>query len=131
MAAMSDYLENALLNHVFRNTPLTSPTTVFLALWIGDPTDTGVGGAEVTTVGTAYVRQPITFGAPSGGVIANSGQINYPDATAAYGTVDYAQIMDAVTLGNALVHGQLTNSKTIDTDDQFRVKVGDLTVQFQ
>lgn len=129
MAAMSDYLEDALLNHVFRNTALTSPTNVFLALWIGDPLDTGLGGAEVS--GGAYARQQITFGAPSGGVIANSAQIDFADATSAWGTIDYAQIFDLVTLGNALVHAQLVNAKTIDTDDQFRVKVGDLTVTFQ
>lgn len=46
--AMTDYLESAIGNHVLRNTALTSPVTVYLALWIGDPTDTEAGGAEVT-----------------------------------------------------------------------------------
>jgi hypothetical protein len=126
---MTNYLRDALLNAVYRGITYTSPTNVFLALWIGDPTATGIGGAEVSTAGTAYVRQQITFGAPAGNIIANSAQIDFPDATAAYGTVDYAQIMDLAALGNPLINGLLTNAKTIDADDQFRVKIGDLTVQ--
>ncbi len=33
MSDMSNYLEDALANHVFRNTSLTSPTTVYVALF--------------------------------------------------------------------------------------------------
>ncbi len=128
---MTTFLIQSLLNHVYRGVPYTSPTNVFLALWIGDPTVSGVGGAEVTTVGTAYARQQMTFAAPIGNTIATSVQIDYSDATAAYGTVTYAQVMDLVTLGNPLINAALTNAKTIDSDDQFRVKIGDATVQYQ
>ncbi len=61
MASASDYLEDAIGRHVLMNTPYTSPTTVYLALYTAAPTDTG-GGTEVVNSGTsAYVRQAITF----------------------------------------------------------------------
>ncbi len=128
---ITTYLIQKLLNHTFRGISYTAPTNVFLALWIGDPTVSGVGGAEVSTSGTAYVREQMSFGAPAGDTIATDTIINYADATAAWGTIDYAQIMDLVALGNPLINAALTNAKTIDTDDQFRVKVGNATVQLQ
>lgn len=61
MAEMSNYLENALLNAVLRNTSYTSPSTVFVALYTSDPTDAG-SGTEVS--GGSYARKSVTFGSP-------------------------------------------------------------------
>jgi hypothetical protein len=36
--------------------------------------------------------------------------------------------MDASTSGNMLFHGALTVSKTIDTNDIFRINAGDLDI---
>lgn len=38
MAALSNYLRNALLNAVLRNSSYSSPATVYLALYTSDPT---------------------------------------------------------------------------------------------
>jgi hypothetical protein len=62
--SFSDYLEDAVLDHVFRNTALTSPTTVYVALYTATPSDAG-GGTEVS--GGSYARTAGTFGAASGG----------------------------------------------------------------
>jgi len=72
MSEMSNYLENALINATLRNTSYTSPATVYLALYTSDPTDADTG-TEVT--GNAYVRQSITFGAPSNGASTNTAAI--------------------------------------------------------
>ncbi len=48
MAAMSNYLENALINEVLRATGYTAPTTVYVALFTSDPTDAGSGDAPTT-----------------------------------------------------------------------------------
>ena len=53
MSEMSNYLENALVNAVLRNTSYTSPATVYLALYTSDPTDADAG-TEVS--GTSYAR---------------------------------------------------------------------------
>jgi hypothetical protein len=125
MAEMSNYLENALVNAVLRNTAYTSPTTVYLALYTSDPTDADTG-TEVS--GSAYARQSITFGAPSNGVSTNSAAIEFPQATGSWGTVAYVGIRDASTAGNLLFHTALDASKTIATGDVFRVAIGSLSV---
>ena len=125
MAEMSNYLENALVNAVLRNTSYTSPATVYLALYTSDPTDADAG-TEVSS--NAYERQSITFGSPSNGVSTNSAAIEFPQATGSWGTVAYVGIRDASNGGNLLFHTALDASKTIATGDVFRVASGSLSV---
>jgi len=128
MSAMTDYLEDKLLNHTFRNLAFTPPTTVYLALFTAAPGETG-GGTEVS--GGDYARQAITFGAPSpSGTIKNSADITFPTATADWGTITHVAIMDAATAGNMLVYGALTVQKVVGTGDIFRVTTNNLTVTF-
>jgi hypothetical protein len=125
MAAMSNYLENALVNATLRNTTFTSPATVYVGLYTTDPTDANTG-TEVT--GGSYARKAATFGAPSNGVSTISSAIEFDQATASWGTVAYFGILDASTSGNLLYHGALTASKTIDTGDVFKFASSALTV---
>lgn len=120
MAAKSIYLDDAVLNHVLRNTTLTSPTTVYVALYTVAPTPS-TSGTEVTNVGTAYARQAITFGAPASGVTSNSAPVTFPVATAPYGAPIVAcAVLDNGTygLGNILYFGTLGTPKTVGTGDQ-------------
>lgn len=125
MAAMSNYLENALINATLRNTSYTSPSTVYVALFTSDPTDAGTG-TEVS--GGSYARQAATFGSPSNGASSISSAIEFPQATGSWGTVTHFGIYDALTTGNLLYHGALTASKTIDTGDVFKFATSALSV---
>ena len=127
MAEMSNFLENALINATLRNTTYTSVATVYVSLWTSDPTDAG-SGTEVSTSGTSYARQSVTFGAPSNGASLNTTAVEFPQATASYGTVGWIGINDAVSSGNLLYHSPLTTSKTIDTGDIFKIAIGSLSV---
>jgi hypothetical protein len=127
MAEMSNYLENALINATLRNTTYTAPATVYVSLWTSDPTDAG-SGTEVSTSGTSYARQSVTFGAPSNGASLNTTAVEFPQATASYGTVGWIGINDAASSGNLLYHSPLTTSKTIDTGDIFKIAIGSLSV---
>ena len=126
MAEMSNYLENALINAVLRNTSYTSPTTTYLALYTSDPTDADTG-TEIT--GGSYVRQAITFGAPANGTSTNSAAVEFPQATADWGIISHVAIRDAVTSGNLLFHTALDASKTINNGDVFKITAGNLSVQ--
>ncbi len=125
MAEFSNYLENALINAVLRNTSYTSPTTVYVALFTSDPTDAG-SGTEVS--GGSYARTSITFGAPSNGVTTSNADCTFPQATASWGTVTHIGLHDASTSGNLLFHTPLDTSKTIDSGDIFKIASGSLTV---
>jgi hypothetical protein len=126
MSAISNYLENALLNATLRNTSYTSPATVYAALFTSDPTDAG-SGTECT--GSGYARKVITFAAPSNGVTTNSAAaVEFDQATASWGTITHFGIFDALTSGNLLYHGALTTSKTIDSGDIFKFSTSSVTV---
>ncbi len=125
MAAMSNYLENALINATLRNTSYTSPAAVYVALFTTDPTDAGTG-TEVT--GGSYARQAATFTSPSNGSSTLAADVTFPTATGNWGTVTHFGIYDASTSGNLLYHGALNNSKNIQTGDILRIQVNNLTV---
>jgi hypothetical protein len=125
MAEFSNYLENAVINAVLRNTSYTSPTTVYVGLFTSDPTDAG-SGTEVS--GGSYIRTAVTFGAPSNGVSTNSASVEFPQATGNWGTVSHIGIHDAQTTGNLLFHTALDTSKTIETGDIFKIATGSLSV---
>jgi hypothetical protein len=125
MAEFSNYLENALINAVLRNTTYTSPATVYVSLYTSDPTDAD-SGTEVS--GGSYARTAVTFGAPSNGVSTNSADVTFPTCTASWGTVSHIGIHDASTSGNLLFHTPLDTSKTIDSGDIFKITSGNLSV---
>ena len=125
MAEFSNFLENALINAVLRNTTYTSPATVYVSLYLTDPTDAD-SGTEVS--GGSYARTAVTMGAPSNGVSTNSADVTFPTATASWGTVTHIGIHDASTSGNLLFHTPLDTSKTIDSGDIFKITTGNLSV---
>jgi hypothetical protein len=125
MSEFSNYLENALINATLRATTFTSPATVYVSLWTTDPTDAG-SGTEVS--GGSYARTAVTFGAPSNGATTNSAAVEFPQATASWGTVGWIGLNDALSSGNLLYHTALDASKTIDIGDIFKIATGNLSV---
>jgi hypothetical protein len=125
----SNFLENKLIDHVFRNTAYTMPTTIYVGLYTAAPSDAG-GGTEVT--GGSYARVQVgpsttawnatqggTAGASSGtgGQTANAADITFPAPTANWGVVTHFGIFDAATTGNLLFWAALAASKTINGGD--------------
>lgn len=124
--SFSNYLETELLDHVFAGNAYTSPTTVYVALHTANP-DEDASGAEVSTVGTGYARQTGSF-TVSGNTATTNANIEFPTATAPFGTVTHIAVWDAVSAGNMLAYSALTTSKTIDTGDVLRISTGDLDI---
>ena len=127
MAGFSDYLEDKVLNHVFGGNAYTAPSTLYVALYTVAPTDTG-GGTEVS--GGSYARQTGAFSVSGTNptTATNSAAVEYPTATANYGTVVAVGIFDALSSGNLLAYANLTTSKVVSTGDVFRFNTGDLDV---
>lgn len=140
MAAMSDFLENKIIDFLFRGQALgitgasaaagSGPTSLYLGLYTVNPTDTG-GGTEVT--GGSYARVAVSSSlanwagtqaaastvASSGtsGTTSNNAAITFPAPTAAWGIVTGFGIFDAASGGNLLIWGALTTNKTINNGD--------------
>ncbi len=124
--SFSNTFETHVLNYVFTTTSVTRPTAWYLALFTSNPAD-DASGTEVSTSGTAYARQSATF-TVSGDTASNSAAIEFPTATASFGTVSHVAVFDAATSGNMIAYAALTASKAIDTGDVFRVPSGDLDI---
>lgn len=127
MGSKTDYLEDAIINHVLRNTALTSPTTVYVGLTTADPTETGSQTNEVS--GGAYARQSMAFDAPSpSGKTRNTALVTFPTATASWGTVTHWFIADAASGGNMLYYGALDSSKTVGSGDVVEIAAGQMQI---
>lgn len=88
-----------------------------------------VGGAAVnfTDAGTGNHRiQHMTAAASPGGTTDNRGTIDWPNATANWGTVTHLAILDAKTAGNFLWTKALTASRTVNSGDRIQMPIGDL-----
>ena len=127
MAGFSDYLEDKVLEHVFGGNAYSAPSTLYVALYTVAPTDTG-GGTEVS--GGSYARQTGAFSVSGTNptTASNTAAIEYPTATADYGTVVAVGILDASSSGNLLAYANLTTSKVVSSGDVFRFNTGDLDI---
>jgi hypothetical protein len=123
MTAMSDHLENKLLDHVLRNVAYTPPTTVYLALYTVAPTDAG-GGTEVA--GGSYARQAVTFGAAAAGACSNSGTVTFTNMPTV--AVVAVALLDASTGGNLLYRKTLATQQDYSAGENVTVNPGTLTV---
>ena len=125
MSAMSDYLENEILDHILGTGAYTMPTTVYVGLSTGSFNDDN-SGTELT--GNGYARVSISFGAAASGTASNDAAVEFSAATGSWGTVSHFGLFDASTSGNLLIHGALTASKVIDTGDILKIAVGDMDI---
>ena len=142
MPGKSDYLEDLVLNGMFRNTGLLAQTgSVYVGLKTADPTDAGSAGTE-PTIGTAgYARVAVSratgsWAAPSDNAgsqrISNAAAITFPASTGAWAAgapLTHFEIRDAATAGNLLYSGALGTSRTVDaTGITVSFAIGALTI---
>jgi hypothetical protein len=136
---MTDYLENRLIDHLFRGRSFTAPAQLWVGLFTAAPSDAG-GGTEVS--GGSYARAtpgansdtawkatqggtPASASSGTGGQTSNPGTLTFPTPSAAWGQVTHFGIFDAATAGNLLFQGPLTASKTINASDPAPTAVTD------
>lgn len=137
MSQASNYLEQKLLDHTLRNTAFTSPSAVYVGLFL-NTSGNAVTNLEAGTLtdevsGNGYARVQATFGAAhaTNGSITTSGNVTFAAANGGdFGTITHIAILDDNTLGsgNVLFYGALTTSKTIQDGDTFQITTGNLTV---
>jgi hypothetical protein len=140
MAALSDFLENKLIDFLFRGQAIgitgasagagSGPTNLYVGLFTVNPSDTG-GGTEVT--GGSYARVTVasslanwagtqaaastTASSGTSGTTSNNGSITFPTPTASWGVITGFGIFDALSGGNLLIWGSLSTNKTVNNGD--------------
>lgn len=143
MAALSDYLENKIIDYILRGQAFTAPATVHVGLLTAAPSDTG-GGTEVS--GNAYARVAVSSSlanwagtqaaastvasSGSSGTTSNNAAITFPTPTpSGWGTVTHMAVYDAASAGNLLFYAALTASKVINAGDSVSFAPASLTLQ--
>lgn len=142
--SLSDYMENKLVDHVFRGRAYSAPSNIYVALFIAAPSDAG-GGVEVSGGSYARVRigpsdtawlstQGTNAAVPSSGTshgTANGTLIVWPVATANWGTITHVALYDALTGGNLLIWNVMQLPKAVNSSDPaFSFRTGNLAVSF-
>lgn len=127
MSQLSNYAENALMDHITGTASYTSPTTVYISLHTADPTDAGTG-TEIST--GSYARQTITFGAASSRAVSNTSQETFTPSGASWTGVTHFGIWDASTSGNLLAYGAFDQSRDIADGVTFTIAAGDIDISF-
>lgn len=131
MSAFSDYLEGKIIDATLRGIAFPTIGTIYIGLSSAAPTDAGTTNE---TSGTSYARVAVSastagFNAHgAAGPASNTNAITFPQAGGSWGTVSHIFISDASTGGNILLHGALTASKAVGTNDTFSVAAGDLDI---
>lgn len=140
--ALSDYLENKLIDHVFRGQPYTAPATVYVELYTSACSDSA-RGTEVS--GGSYARGSLaaslvnwagtqaaastTASTGTSGTTSNNAVITFATPSAGWGTVTHVGLSDASTAGNMLVCTALSVGKTINNGDTVSFPAASLTNQ--
>lgn len=124
--SLGAYAERKMIDHMF-GTPYTPATNLYFALWIGDPTDSSAGGAEVS--GGSYARVvcnswDAATTAASKAITANSSAITFPSVPAS--TPTHWAIWDDATAGNLIWHGTINSPVTVVAGDGYEFAAGAL-----
>lgn len=132
MGSLSDFAENALINHICTNSAYSPASTLYLALCTADPTDAATG-ASMNEVGNSngYARTAITFAAASSRRVTQTGGVSFPTATGSWGTVTHWAIVTTNTYGsgNVLASGAFASSFTVLTGNTRTIASGQVYVE--
>ena len=106
--------------------------SAYVSLHTADPGNTGT--SEISTSGTGYARLPVTFAQVSGPnptVEGNTAVLTFNTATAAWGTISFFGVWDALTAGNYRGSGALTVATPVNNGDTARFLGNSLTITAQ
>lgn len=130
MPSITDYLENKLIDWLFRGQSYSPPSSLYFALFSAAPAEAGTG-TEFSGGGYARVAVACSLANFAGtqaagstdvssgdtGKTSNNIKIEFPIPTGAWGTATHMAVFDAETDGNMLLYGTLKAAKTISAGD--------------
>lgn len=125
----SNALENEVLDGVLGGPQLALAATVWIALYTTAPTDAGAG---VEVSGGSYARVAVTnnateFPAAAASLKQNANTIQFPQATASWGSVVAFAIHRHATNDDVLIWGDLTAAKTVGIGETAQFAAGGIS----
>jgi hypothetical protein len=139
MSKMSNYLENKLINHIFRNITFDKPTSLAIALCTATPTDYSTGSTIVEVPNrNGYARASIDCNTTNwsattseNGTTYNKSAITFAAPTGYWGIITSIAILDSATWGegNLLFWSNIDTPQTINLGKTFSIPTQNLTIQ--
>lgn len=134
MGSLTDFAEDALLDHVFNKVAYTPPATVYVGLASADPTDAATGAsANELANAFGYQRTAITLGVAASRRVTQSGAVTFPQASGGgWGTATHWFLVSTQTYGagDVLAAGALNASKTINDGNTPSIASAEIFVEF-
>lgn len=125
---MSTYLANAILNHVFKVTTFSQVSNIYVALSTSTIVDSTSGGS-ISEPPSNYARVAHnSWDAAVNGASENTGAIDWDTSTTEWGSITQWALMDALTGGNMLLYGELTQAYALVIGDDVTIADGDLEI---
>ena len=120
--ALSTTVRNSFLDALCRNQSY-AVAAVYVKLHTGDP---GFSTPDTTNAASETTRKQVTFGsAASGGAISNTADIAWT-SVATSETYAWISLWTAASSGTHLGNAALTQSKAVNSGDNFTIPTGDL-----
>lgn len=133
MAALGNYGETLALDALFGDNHASNwPDTIYFALFTSGPGETGtsgeVSGGDYARVGVA--NDNTTWNDASGGFKDTAADIEFPTATASWGTVAFYAIFGTSTgTDEYLAYGPLDASVAVGIGDKVVFSAGDIIIE--
>jgi len=130
MGSFSDYLENKVLDHVFKTATYTQPANLYVALLKSTPDDADTGSTLPGEVsGGSYARKGCnTWDAGASGATENTGAITFAQATADWGVVTHFAVVTHSSTGQVVGWSDLNTTKNVQSGDTAQFAAGELDV---
>ena len=132
---ISNYGANGFLDRMFRNQAFTVSAN-YMGLWTATLSDSSTGSTAGEVSGGSYARKQVNasggaspaWNAASGGALDNANAVTFVTATASWGTVTTAAILDASATGNLLWYDNGVTDQAVASGDtvSFAVSAIDL-----
>lgn len=139
MAALTNYLESGLLNHIFRSTSYIAPSSLYIGLiqnFISDNIEQGIideptsGSYSRPVYNSNALNWVVPYTDGSGLATHNKVAIEFPVASANIGDISGVFIADNSISGNVLFYSLLSSPRNIRQGDQFILPSGALKITF-
>lgn len=124
--ALSNYLANAILDHVFKNSSFTPPANLYVFFTTAAIND-GSTGSTITEPGDTYERQNVNdWDAAVGQLTYNTNYFAFPEAAGTQGEFVGAGVADALTGGNILFYATTDTAHAIAIQDTPEFNAGEI-----
>ncbi len=125
--SLTNFAENAILNHILGNTAYTPLPNTYLYVALGNtPTE---GGTWTEATYGAYQRQVISFSASSSRSVTQNGLITFPKSTSGDETYNDYAIFDHVSSStNMLAYGSLNNAINVVVNSTPSIGDGEIII---